>query len=198
VITKHLSAPSIDRFWQTTRARQGVTLGGAAGAMARAREVLGRGGAVAMMIDQAPSSHRHTVAIEFLGQPALAARAPAALAAAACAPLVVAGARRTSEGTHVLQVLQVVAPPGPPARATRASIAHATVASARALEEFVRAYPSQWLWLHRRWKPPEAVLRRSRANEGPAGVDPTAREATLAPPWSKIRSSSPGEASRAD
>jgi Kdo2-lipid IVA lauroyltransferase/acyltransferase len=185
VVTKHLSAESIDRFWQSTRARQGVTLGDARGAMAKARDVLRRGGAVAMMIDQAPLSRRHTVDIDFLGQPALADRAPAALAAAARAPMVVATARRTTDGAHVLHVLDVIEPPQPASRA-RAWIAPATVSAAQALEGFVRAYPSQWLWMHRRWKQPAGAARLThdvRATPGPTGVDPGAGEATLAQPW---------------
>lgn len=201
VVTKRLSVTSIDRFWQSTRARQGVTLCDAHGAMARAREVLRRGGAVAMMIDQAPSSLRHAVRVEFLGQPALADRAAAALAAAAGAPLVVAAARRTGGAggaSHVLHVLQVIEPPR---RAAKAWIAEATASATRALEAFVRAHPSQWLWMHRRWKQPDAASGRGpvegRPPSDPVGVDRDAREATLASSWSKIRSSSPGEASRA-
>jgi KDO2-lipid IV(A) lauroyltransferase len=188
VVTKHLSVASIDRFWQSTRARQGVTLTGAQGALARSHQTLRRGGAVAMMIDQAPSSRRHAVAVDFLGQPAFADRAPAALAAAARAPLVVAAARREASGDHVLHVLDVIDPAASEGRPGRDWIARATTRATRALEGFVRAYPAQWLWLHRRWKTP---------GQRPSGVDPGAREATLARPWAKIRSSSPGEASRA-
>ncbi len=194
VVTKHLSVASIDRFWQSMRARRGVTLTGAHGAMARSREVLGRGGAVAMMIDQAPASRRHAIPVEFLGQPAFADRAPAALAAAARAPLVVAAARRSASGDHVLHVLEVIVPPE--ARPARAWIGEATASATRALEGFVRTYPSQWLWLHRRWKQPDGRPGQA-AGQQPSGVDPRAVGATLAPPWSKIRSSSPGEASRA-
>jgi Kdo2-lipid IVA lauroyltransferase/acyltransferase len=193
VVTKHLSVASVDRFWQSTRALQGVMLTGAGGALARARAVLRRGGAVAMMIDQAPRSIERAVAIEFLGRPALADRAPAALAAAARSPLVVAAARRTPSGTHLLEVLDVIGPPEP--RLARAWVVEATVSAARALDAFVRAHPSQWLWLHRRWKRPGAV--RGRAVGRSPGVDPGAREARLALPWSKIRSSSPGAASKA-
>ncbi len=198
VVTKRLSVASIDRFWQSTRARQGVTLAGARGAMARSREVLRRGGAVAMMIDQVPSSRRHALAVEFLGRPAFADRAPAALAATARAPLVVAAARRAPSGDHVLHVLEVIEPDGRPARDW---IAGATAAATRALDGFVRTYPGQWLWLHRRWKEP-----CGREDRVPAGVDPGAQAApvaagkpaaTLGVPWSKIRSSSPGEPSRA-
>jgi Kdo2-lipid IVA lauroyltransferase/acyltransferase len=181
VVTKHLSQASVDRFWQSTRARLGVRLADASGAMARAREALGRGGAVAMMIDQVPASERHALAVEFLGRPALADRAPAVLAAAAGAPLVVAASRADDSGRQVLHVLAVLEPPARSSRGAHAWVGEATASSAQALDAFVRAHPSQWLWLHRRWR----------------GVDPARPGAMLARRWSKIRSSSPAEASRA-
>lgn len=149
VVTKRLSVRWLDRIWQGTRARLGVRLSDAAGAMRRARQVLRRGGAVAMMIDQVPAAP-HGVVVEFLGAPALADRAPAAMAAASRAPLVVAASSRDPSGQQTLHVLDVLRPPRRP---TRAWIDEATrVASAR-LEAFVRARPSEWLWLHRRWRP---------------------------------------------
>jgi KDO2-lipid IV(A) lauroyltransferase len=188
VVTKRLSNASVDRFWQGTRARRGVHLTGARGALGPAREVLRRGGAVAMMIDQVPSSARHATEVEFLGQRALVDRGPAGLAAATGAPLVVAAARYAADGeahgTHVLHVLRVIVPP---ARPTVAWIAQATASATEALDRFVRAHPSQWLWMHRRWRGPLEEVK----------VDRTARAARLADPWPKIPSSSPGEASRA-
>jgi len=150
VVTKRLSVRWMDRVWQSTRAALGVRLAEARGALARGREVLRRGGAVAMMIDQVPLSRRHALPVEFLGRTAMTDRAPAALAASAGAPLVVAAARREPDGGHVLCVLDVVVPPP---RASRAWIDQATLAATGALDRFVRAHPSQWLWLHRRWKP---------------------------------------------
>jgi KDO2-lipid IV(A) lauroyltransferase len=149
VVTKRLRIGWLDRFWQTTRARQGVTLVDAPGAMRRAREVLGRGGAVALMIDQVPTSARHASTVDFLGRPAHVDRAPAALAASARAPLVVAAAARGPRGEQVLYVLDVLEPPQRPARAW---VDAATAVATRALDRFVRDHPTEWLWLHRRWK----------------------------------------------
>jgi KDO2-lipid IV(A) lauroyltransferase len=174
VVTKRLSVRALDAFWQSTRAGLGVHLADARGAMARARGVLRRGGAVAMMIDQAPASTpaRHAVETEFLGRPALVDRAAAALAAAAGAPLVVAASRRDASGDHVLCVLDVLHPP--PRRRGATWVREASRRATAALDVFVRGHPSQWLWLHRRWK-----------------------RAMLPAPCTTTSSSSPAEASRA-
>jgi KDO2-lipid IV(A) lauroyltransferase len=149
VVTKHLRVRSLDAFWQSARASLGVHLTDALGALARARAVLKRGGAVAMMIDQVPACERHSISAEFLGRSALVDRAPAALAAACNAPLVIAASRREARGEHAIFVLDVIEPPP---HATRAWVRSATEAATRALDQFVRAHPSQWLWLHRRWR----------------------------------------------
>ena len=155
VVTKHLHVRWLDRFWQSTRARLGVQLSDAHGAIARARAVLRRGGVVAMMIDQVPLSPHHASPVAFLGQTAAVARAPAALAASSRVPLVVAAARRDEAGDQVLHVLDVL---HPPSRPSQAWVLEATRTATQALDRFVRAHPSQWLWLHRRWKP---MLRRT-------------------------------------
>jgi KDO2-lipid IV(A) lauroyltransferase len=173
VVTKHLRIGWLDRFWQKTRARLGVKLADAAGAMAQGRAVLGRGGAVAMMIDQVPISPRHASTVEFLGRSAAADRAPAALAASLRAPLVVAAARRAPGGRQVLQVLAVL---HPPPRPSPAWIVDATATATAALDRFVRAHPSQWLWLHRRWRPmlPATSPCRTTPSSSPVAPSPAA------------------------
>ena len=102
-----------------------------------------------MMIDQVPNDERHATRVDFLGAPALADRAPAVLSAHTGAPLVVSASRRGREGGHELLVLRVLEPP---ARASRKWIEAATAEATHALEGFVREHPSEWLWLHRRWR----------------------------------------------
>jgi Kdo2-lipid IVA lauroyltransferase/acyltransferase len=171
VVTKHLRVRWLDRFWQSTRARLGVSLSDADGAIARSRAVLRRGGVVAMMIDQVPLSSSHASPVAFLGQTAATDRAPAALAASARVPLVIAAARRDEAGNQVLHVLDVL---HPPARPSRAWVLESTRAATHALDGFVRAHPSQWLWLHRRWKP---MLRRT----SPCRTTPSSSPAAASP-----------------
>jgi KDO2-lipid IV(A) lauroyltransferase len=151
VVTKHLSMRFVDSFWQSTRAARGVALTSAAGALERSRGHLAVGGAVAMMIDQVPLRRAHALRAPFLGAEAWVDRAPATLAARARAPMIVSASRRDEHGVQEITALDVIAPPP---RATRAWIDAATLRATAALERFVLAHPSEWLWMHRRWKTP--------------------------------------------
>jgi len=155
VVTKHLSVGFVDRFWQASRARYGVTTIDSRGAFAAASERVRSGGAVAMMIDQVPNRASHAMALPFLGANAFVDRAPATVAARTGALFVVPAARRTASGAQELVVLDAIAP-----RKSREWIDEATARANALLDRFVRENPSQWLWMHRRWKAPSPSRRR--------------------------------------
>jgi Kdo2-lipid IVA lauroyltransferase/acyltransferase len=149
VVVKPISMRGLDAFMRRTREAHGLKLATPLGAVVPSRETLDRGGCVAMLIDQVPERAGHGIPVDFLGARAMADRAPAALAACTGAPLVVVAFRRTVTGEHSVKVLRVLRPPP---RDRRAWIEPATREATRALEGFVREHPSEWLWLHRRWK----------------------------------------------
>jgi KDO2-lipid IV(A) lauroyltransferase len=151
VVVKPITMRGVDAFMTRARKAHGLSLAPPAGALVPARRVLERGGSVAMLIDQVPELETHGVPVDFLGARALADRAPATLAAATGAPLVVVAFRRDALGRHVIEVLDVL---NPPARGRRAWALRATREATRALEAFVREHPSEWLWMHRRWRAP--------------------------------------------
>jgi KDO2-lipid IV(A) lauroyltransferase len=147
VVTKRLHARGLDRFWQRLRAERGVVLVDAAGAWRPAREALRRGDVVVILVDQAPERASGVAVFPFFGRPARHDGVAALLAARSRAPLAVAFPRRAGE-LHVLEVVDVV----DQVARDDASLLAITERIARALERFVRAHPTQWLWLHRRWK----------------------------------------------
>jgi KDO2-lipid IV(A) lauroyltransferase len=149
VVVKPISMGGFDVFMRRAREAHGLRLARPEGALAPARETLARGGCVGMLIDQVPARESNGIPVDFLGAPALADRAAASLAACTGAPLLVVAFRRTETGEHAVHVLSVMRPP---ARDRCAWIEPATRRASLALEEFVRAYPTEWLWLHRRWK----------------------------------------------
>lgn len=176
VVTKHLSWRSLDRFWQRLRARRGVDLLDAEGALRHARARLADGGAVAFLIDQAPGRANGIENGPFLGGTA-DHDATFALVAARCrAPVVLAFPRRRADGTHEVVVRGVLSPPGRPSRAW---VRRTTLAAAASLDAFVREQPEQWLWLHRRWK-------RALAGRGAVRLRQAASSAAVAP-FSGIR-----------
>ena len=150
VVSKRLRVRWLDALWQGLRRRRGVRIVDATGAVAATREGLRQGALVAQIIDQVPERASGAMQAPFLGRDAWHDLTPALLAARLRAPLFVALGRRCEDGTHEVDVPLYMDAPD---RADAAWAREVTVAMARVLEEHVRAWPSQWLWLHRRWKP---------------------------------------------
>jgi KDO2-lipid IV(A) lauroyltransferase len=159
VIVKPIATRGLDEFMTRARRAHGLGLTLPEGALQPARDVLARGGSIALLIDQVPAHESHGIPVEFLGARALADRAPAALAAATGAPLVVVAFRRDADGTHAIDVLDVL---DPPPRGRREWTLEATRKATAALAAFVRRHPSQWLWMHRRWRAPRSSEERNR------------------------------------
>ena len=156
VVTKRLSSKGLDAFWQSTRRRRGLSLiapfsqpASTSGVLRSIRDRLHETGSVALLVDQDPERHTSVVDAPFLGEVALHDTLPATIAARCGAPIVVAFARRDHRGQHVVEIVDVLTPPD---HAGLAWIAEATRSIGARLDEFVRAHPDQWLWLHRRWK----------------------------------------------
>jgi KDO2-lipid IV(A) lauroyltransferase len=171
VVTKHLSLRMLDRFWQSLRAKRGVRLLSAGQAARGALAALGRGEVVAMLIDQAPERERATIVAPFLGQLARVDLAPALAALRARVPLIVAFSRRCPNGRQACQLLTVIQPPTRPNRGWAEQAMRRATAE---LDAFVRLYPEQWLWMHRRWKDAPSRLEapsssRARVAQSPMG-----------------------------
>ncbi|HMJ14520.1 MAG TPA: lysophospholipid acyltransferase family protein [Polyangiaceae bacterium] len=149
VVTKRLSVSFLDRFWQRTRARYGVRWVSVGRVVETAQAALGRGEAVAMLIDQAPERVRARVVVTFLNQVAEVDLAPALVAMRARVPLALVVAERLAGGE---QRARLLAHFEPPARPSRRWAEETMLQATRALEGHIRRCPEQWLWMHRRWK----------------------------------------------
>jgi Kdo2-lipid IVA lauroyltransferase/acyltransferase len=149
VVTKHLSVGWLDRLWQTVRSQQGLRLTTVGQALRSGRETVRAGGVLAMLVDQAPERVRAVTACPFLGQTAHVDLSPALLAQRFRCPLVAAFPLRRVDGTYALEPAGILHPPARPSRSwAEGAMRQVTLW----LEQFVRAHPEQWLWLHRRWK----------------------------------------------
>lgn len=160
VVTKSLKARGLNAFWMARRSRMGVVLHPAAGSARVLVEALRRGESVAMIIDQ---RDERGIPCPFLGSDAMTSTAAATLAIRAGALLVPAFCVRDADGAHTLRIGAPIEIDG--SLPVRDAIRLATRRCNEALERTVRAYPEQWLWLHRRWKPPSsrvAIAGRAR------------------------------------
>jgi KDO2-lipid IV(A) lauroyltransferase len=132
-----------------------------------------------MMIDQAPTRAAGMIEAPFLGRNALHDPGPAALAARAGVPFLVAFGRRLPDGSHLVDVPLVLTPEP---RAGRSFVERATLAAAAALEQHVREAPEQFLWLHRRWKqPPARGTRAPWTTSSASARTPSARGSSWEP-----------------
>jgi KDO2-lipid IV(A) lauroyltransferase len=158
VVVKPMSVGWVERLCRGARKARGIGLASPDNALAASRDALSRGEMVAMLIDQVPDRASHSVIADFLCGRADVDRSPAALAAAMRVPLVVAVSRRVGGG-HVLEALACLDPPD---RDRRAWAVEATRTATRVFERWVHAHPSEWLWMHRRWKAAPGVTAPRR------------------------------------
>ena len=114
------------------------------------------------MIRSPPSSVSSTTC----GRPASTTPAPALLAMRTGAPIVTGYARRLP-GLYRFEVLCDEPLFVRPAGDRPAAVRNATIEVNRRLESYVRRFPDQWLWMHRRWRtPPAEVLEKGKADVG--------------------------------
>ncbi len=118
-----------------------------------AMRCLRRGEILGVLIDQDTSVQ--SVEVDFLGSRAKTAVGPVRLSAKTGATILPAAMLMTDDGKYHVEIREpvcVVGRPGTlPDDVTRCS---------RAVEEFILKQPTQWVWMHKRWKSVQADLYR--------------------------------------
>ena len=144
VVVRPLDNPLIDRLVERRRALSGNHLIGKSGFARSILHALAANEAVGILIDQNTSADAG-VFVDFFGVPACASPGLAKFAAhSGAAALPGFALWSEAEGRYVLRFYPPVPITGDAARDTQALQA--------ALEDVIRSYPDQWLWVHRRWK----------------------------------------------
>ena len=118
------------------------------GALRHAGRVLERGEIVAFLADL--HDRRESLAVNFFGRETSTMRGPAVLAVRTGAPILPVAVVRTGPGPyyHVAYGEPLYPVPGAP---VGIEIRRLTQAYTTALERFIRLWPEQWIWFHRRW-----------------------------------------------
>jgi len=142
--------PLVDRFATVVRERLGMRTIPMQTALRGVLRVLSTDGRVGIVADQ--DAGPNGVFVLFFGRPASVALGPARFAVQGGAPIVIGFDRRLPSGTHEAILFHPLE-----ARAEKPRQEESVRLLAiytRLLEAFVRKYPEQWFWTHRRWKTP--------------------------------------------
>jgi len=174
-VMRPLDNPYLNEYVVRTRSRGGLRLVYKKGMTETAEEVLRNGGALAFIADQ--NAGRKGLFVDFFGRKASTYRSIALLAREYNVPIIVGYARRTSKRfEYEVGVSRIILPSEWQDKPDE--VEWITQEYTKAIEQFVRADPTQYLWVHRRWKtrPPEELQgqtaeRSSRSARASAGLD---------------------------
>lgn len=148
-VARTLDNPHLDRFLRSFREETGQRMIAKKGGSEAMIDVLASGGLLSMLADQ--DAGPKGLFVPFFGRPASTFKAIALLAIEYNAPIVVGGARRIGDDfRYVVELEEVIEPD--PENASPDLIPELTRRYTAALERMVRRDPTQYLWLHRRWK----------------------------------------------
>ena len=150
------SNPYIDRFITQRRNDMGMQVAGSKAAMKLLLKGLRNKQAIGLVADQ--NGGRDAVFVDFFGKIAATEPGPAQLALKFGAPMVVGAAIRTGPGQFRILSQQVEIKKDD-------TIETLTQRHVKILEGFIRQYPEQYFWLHRRWKTRPPATTRFQGSE---------------------------------
>jgi KDO2-lipid IV(A) lauroyltransferase len=113
------------------------------------------GGIVGTLYDQAAMVGPNVAKLTFMGRPAMTTLGPLRLAAKSNAIIIPLYGRRQG-ASHIVEFAQpLVSPTGRAGAKNQEWLMETTQRLNDILADFIRRYPDQWMWSHRRWKRPE-------------------------------------------
>jgi len=115
------------------------------GSLKDALKVLRNGGVLGLLADQHAGEGQGSLLLPFMGRLASVFKTPALLAARTQSPLVFGYDVRLPDGHHKVTLL-------PPRLISEGEVVEATVWFCQELERAILKAPTQWWWLHDRWK----------------------------------------------
>ncbi len=147
-VGRDIKNKAVDRYIKRKRKRWDLEIFSKKGSLRQLLECLRAGKNAAILIDQ--YAGRKAVFVDFLGLPTSTTASPAVMALRTGAPIVPAFMIRQKAGRY-----QVIIEP-PVAAATTDNVTKdievITQRMVRPLEKYIRQYPEQWWWVHRRWR----------------------------------------------
>lgn len=148
IVYRPLDFAPMDRFIAGFRSRFGAKLIPKEGSLKRLLSCLRKNEAIALVMDQRVG-HKKGAFVDFFGRMAVTTKGPAYLAGLTGSPVLPVFIRR-SGSRFVIQFGEEL--PLVKTGDRERDVISNTVNYNRAIEDYVRCYPSQWLWIHRRWR----------------------------------------------
>jgi KDO2-lipid IV(A) lauroyltransferase len=166
-VARTIDNPYVDRYVNAFRSRTGQYMLPKAGSAEDVERVMGQGGVITLLGDQAAGPKGCWV--EFFGKPASTHKAVSLFTLSYAAPTLVIGVRRKGAPLDYRVGPEDFVDP----REAGFELGTTPLLTAwftRALERCIRRDPEQYWWVHRRWKgePPQ---RRGRAAGAPASAE---------------------------
>lgn len=149
MVVKFIKPASLNAWIEKTRAIWGNTVVDRRGSSKELLRALKNGANLAFILDQ-NAKRNWGIFVEFFGKPACTSHGLAQMAALSGHRIFPAMCRRDPETRNlVVEIGEEV--PGPKDRSEE-EVLRVTQECTDRLEAFIRAYPDQWIWMHRRWK----------------------------------------------
>ncbi len=147
-VARPLDNPFLERYLGGLRKKLGLETVPKRGAIKKLLSLLRSGANVGIVADQnAPNDH---IFVPFLGRKAATIRTPALLAVKTRTPIIPVCLVREKVLRYRLLLGKPIIPEEKCSQDEE--VARMTLAFTRQFEMWVRAFPHQWLWTHRRWK----------------------------------------------
>ncbi len=148
IISKSARSPAFEAFGRVVRERFGLRVLPAHGSYRDCLRTLRRNEILGFALDQ-NMTRTEGIFVDFFGRPACTTPGLAYLSAQSGASVIPIFIERLAGGRHAIRAMTPIPPP-PDLKPE--AIHAATQAYSRVTEDWVRAHPGQWIWIHRRWR----------------------------------------------
>jgi KDO2-lipid IV(A) lauroyltransferase len=148
VIMKRIKNPRVNEFSYNTRQNQGIHLIYTREAIKKGKKVLEEGKLLGVIADQ--DARDRGIFVDFMGKPASTARGSALFHLKTGAPMIFTAIIRKSWGNFDIHFEPI--PDSVSKEFNETNIFAITQTHTKKLEEWVRKYPGQYFWTHKRWK----------------------------------------------
>jgi KDO2-lipid IV(A) lauroyltransferase len=148
IVARPIDNPYLNRFIERVRKRYGNSIIYKKGALKPIMQTLKKNHIVGILMDQAVIASEGYV-IDFLGRGAWTTKMPALLARKTGAAVLPAFIHRTAKGHRMVIYPEIVLSRN---ENKEQAIKEDTIKFSGFIEEYIKEHPTEWLWIHRRWK----------------------------------------------